>query len=89
MIGGTFILDYSLYIVNKKIENNLKERRDFLILKKIEDLCKKNNVTISRLEKECGLGNATIKGWGYSIPRADNLKKVADYFGVSIEYFLE
>lgn len=60
-----------------------------MIFTKIVELCEKNGVSIAKLEKSCGLGNATIRGWDESTPRIDNLKKVADYFGVSIEYFLE
>ena len=61
----------------------------FLILEKVEELCKKKGVSISRLEKECGIGNATIKGWEESSPRVDTLKKVADYFDVTIEYLIK
>lgn len=89
MFGGTYILDYSLNIVNNEIRKNPKERRIILILSKVEDLCKERGITISRLEKECGIGNATIKRWDESIPRSDTLKKVANYFDVSIEYFFE
>ena len=59
-----------------------------VILKKIKILCKENGISIHKLEKECGLGNATIRGWETSVPTTDKLKKVADYFGKSIEYFL-
>lgn len=60
-----------------------------MILKKIEKLAKDKNITIGTLERKLGFGNATIKKWGESSPSVDKLKKVADYFGVSIEYFLE
>ena len=60
-----------------------------MILKKILKLAEKNNISISCLEKTLGFGNGTIKKWGESSPSVDKLKKVADYFGVSIEYFLE
>lgn len=60
-----------------------------MILKRVKELCEKKGVSISRLEKDCNIGNATIKKWDESMPRVDTLKKVADYFGVSIEYFLE
>lgn len=59
-----------------------------MIVEKIEILCKKRKINISKLEKECGIGNGTIARWEKSYPRTDNLKKVADYFGVSIEYFI-
>lgn len=60
-----------------------------MIFKNIESMCKKKNISISKLEKDAGLGNGTIKGWQVSSPRVDSLQKVADYFNVPIEYFLE
>lgn len=54
----------------------------------ISGLCKQNGISVSRLEKECGLGNATVRRWDTSSPSADNLKRVADYLGVSIDYLL-
>lgn len=56
---------------------------------KVAELCKERRISISKLERECGLGNATIRGWKNSSPNLANLKKVADYFEVSIEYFLK
>jgi len=60
-----------------------------VVLEKIRGLCDKKKITISELERECGIGNATISRWDKSSPRMDNLIKVAKYFGVTIEYFLE
>lgn len=60
-----------------------------MILKKILEMAEKNKISISCLEKTLGFGNGTIKKWEESSPSVDRLKKVADYFGVSIEYFLE
>lgn len=60
-----------------------------VIFEKIVSICKKRNISISKLEKECGLGNGTVKGWESSQPRIDSLKKVADYFSVTVQYFLE
>ncbi|MEE1085782.1 MAG: helix-turn-helix transcriptional regulator [Schaedlerella sp.] len=34
------------------------------------------------------MSNGAIGKWRNSNPTVDKLKKVADYFGVSIEYFL-
>jgi len=59
------------------------------MLKKIEVLCEKENITIGLLEKKLGFGKRTISKWKTSIPGADKLKKVADYFGVPMEYFME
>lgn len=60
-----------------------------MLYDKIFSLCKKRNISISRLEKDCGLGNATIRGWRTSTPNSANLKKVADYLGVPIGELLE
>lgn len=60
-----------------------------MILTKIKNLCKEKGVSIARLEKDCEIGNGTIQAWDTAMPRVDTLKKVADFFGVSIEYFIE
>lgn len=60
-----------------------------MILKRIESLCKSRGITISKLEKECGIGNGTIARWNKSFPRTDNLKKVADFLEISIECLVE
>ena len=56
---------------------------------KIKDLCEKNNISVYYLEKELGLSTGSVCKWEKSIPRADTLSKVANYFGVSINYFLK
>lgn len=52
-------------------------------------LCKEKNVSIARLERECGLGNATIKRWKDSSPNLANLKKVAAYLKVDINKLID
>ena len=56
-----------------------------MLYSKIEAMCKDRGISISGLEKAVGLGNATIKGWKESSPRFDNLIKVADYFGCTVD----
>lgn len=48
-------------------------------------------VTDYRVSAETGITKSTFTDWknGRSEPKLDKLKKIADYFGVSIEYFLE
>lgn len=55
-----------------------------------EQLCKKFSVTPYRVCKETGLTTATISNWkaGRYTPKADKLQKIADYFGVTIEYLM-
>ena len=59
-----------------------------MILKNIKCLCEKKGISIAKLERELGFANATIRGWGNSSPNVDNLKKVADYFGVTVDYII-
>ena len=48
-----------------------------------------NNTTVYRVSKETGISASTFTDWkhGRSVPKADKLKKIADHFGVSINYF--
>lgn len=59
-----------------------------MILKNIIKLCRERGISISKLEKTLGFGNATIRGWENSSPSVDKIKKVADFFGVSIEVLI-
>lgn len=60
-----------------------------MIYEKVAKLAAERGLTISRLEKECGLGNMTIVMWRTSSPRVSSLKKVADYLNVPIAELLE
>ena len=48
-------------------------------------LCKKAGISIARLEIETGIGNGTIGRWKKSSPNVENVKKVADFFGVTVD----
>lgn len=58
---------------------------------KIEELLKSHNMTLNKLSKTVGLPYMTLKNWKIrgSSPRLENVKKIADYFGVPVEYFFE
>ena len=53
-------------------------------------LLKRDNVTAYRVSKETGIAQATLIDWknGRSTPKFDKLKKIADYFGVTVEYLM-
>lgn len=56
----------------------------------LEDLCKKNNLTVTTLLKNLGLSTSKGTAWkGGSIPKYDTLKLIADYFNVSVSYLFE
>ena len=53
-------------------------------------LCEEKGVTPYRVCKETGITTATISNWkaGRYIPKADKMKKIADYFEVSVDYLM-
>ena len=59
-----------------------------MLFEKISALCKGRGISIAKLEQETELGNATIRGWKNSFPRVDSLKRVADYFGCTVDELL-
>ena len=62
-----------------------------MIYDKVISLCEERNISVARLERESGLGNATIRGWkgSRSGPTVETAKKVADYFGVTVDELLK
>lgn len=60
-----------------------------MLYEKISQLCKESGISVARLERELGLGNATIRGWIVSSPRLENVKLVADYFGLSVDELMK
>lgn len=58
---------------------------------KFQQLLDKTHKTPYKVSKDTGISTATLSNWknGNYVPKADKLKILADYFGISIEYFLE
>ena len=56
--------------------------------KNIVRLCKESGISIAKLERETGLGNGTIGKWEKASPNVENVKKVADFFGVTVDSLL-
>lgn len=56
---------------------------------KFAKLLQQNNVTAYQVAKETGIAQSSLSDWksGRSIPKIDKLKKIADYFNVSVDYF--
>lgn len=55
-----------------------------------EQLLKANGVSAYKVAKETGVTTATLTSWkqGKYVPKADKLQKIADYFGVSVNYLM-
>lgn len=58
------------------------------MLEKIKELCRQKGVSITQLEQSLGLSNKAIYRWDEQMPSIDRVKKVADYFGVTVDYLI-
>lgn len=58
------------------------------MLDKIKSLCIANNISVTMLENILGFGRGTILNWETSSPSIANLKRVADYFNVPIDFLI-
>lgn len=59
-----------------------------MLLDNVRRLCDQRDISIWALEKAIGVGNGTIGKWDTGSPRVETIKKVADYFGVTVDELL-
>ena len=62
------------------ISNNVAER--------IKEVAKKRKISVKQLLSDVGLGFNTMSNMKTSMPKADNLAKIADYLDCSVDYLL-
>lgn len=55
-----------------------------------EKLLRERGVSAYKVAKATGISTGSLSDWkkGRSSPKADKLQKIADYFGVSVDYLL-
>ena len=85
-----YIIDY--FHVNVKMLNEIihvRKRVKNLIYDRIKELCAKKGISIYRLEKDLSFSSCSICKWKTSTPSVDKVQKVANYFGVTVNYLLE
>ncbi|MCJ0597914.1 helix-turn-helix domain-containing protein [Enterococcus cecorum] len=58
------------------------------LVQRIKELANEKNITFAELERKIEISNGQIRRWDTASPKSDNLQKVADYFGVSVDYLL-
>ena len=60
-----------------------------LMVKIINELCQKNNISQNKMLNDCGAGTRTIQNiLSGSSPSVDKIYKIADYFDVSVDHLL-
>ncbi len=57
---------------------------------RFDSLMKAKGVSAYRVAKDLDITQSTLSDWksGRSMPKTDKLSKIAEYFGVTIEYFV-
>lgn len=58
------------------------------MLDRVKELSKKRNKTLVEVAEDLGLSRHAFYSWDRSSPKTSTLEKVADYFGVSVDYLL-
>lgn len=58
------------------------------VFERIENLRKSQKISQGKLEAELGFSNGSISKWKKSMPTPDRLQKLAEYFGVTLEYLM-
>ena len=57
-----------------------------MLLDRIDELRKERGLSRRQIALACGMDASTISKWRDNPPKIDNLKRVADYLNVSIDY---
>ena len=62
-----------------------------ILYEKFSRLLENYDITAYQVAKDTGIAQSVLSDWknGRSKPKVDKLKILADYFGVSIDYFIE
>ena len=86
-------LEYEEMIQKKtaQFENTMlaiTKNQQACIVERIEELCREKHISKRQLEKEAGLGTGSISKWNKFRPRKASLQRVADYFGVELEFLI-
>lgn len=55
---------------------------------RIKALCKEHGISMNKLEETLGFGKGYISKLGSSTPNTDKIKKIADFFNVSVDYLM-
>jgi len=58
------------------------------IVNRLQDIVKSRGTNFKQLERECGIGNGTIRRWDEQSPRLDKICAVANYLQISLDYLV-
>lgn len=72
-------------IFRSKNQGQICEKGDDGLHQRIKELCKRKGVSINKLEYDLGFAKGYVSKLNTSIPSVENARKIAEYFGVSID----
>lgn len=58
------------------------------VANRIKGLAKERGISVKKLLEDVGLGFNTMANMKTSMPKSDNLAKIADYLDCSVDYLL-
>lgn len=58
------------------------------LYERIDELAKKQKISVFDLSLKLGMGRNAIYQWKKSVPNVEAVQKVADYFNVTVDYLL-
>lgn len=62
---------------------------DSIIFQRVSELCREKGISVTGLERELGVANSAIQKWrSATSPSVETIKKVAQYFNVSVDYLV-
>ena len=59
-----------------------------MLATKIRKLCRERQISVAILEEQTGIGKNSVYEWDKSNPSVDKVKRVADYFRVTVDELL-
>ncbi len=72
----------------QRFKNSLERFISLDLYEKIKALAAQKHISIRQLEEKVGIANGTIRQWGRKNPGVNNVKLVADFFHVTVDYLL-
>lgn len=70
------------------VEKNPKIKKEKTVKDIIQDLALSKGLTFAELERKVGISNGSIGKWDKQSPSLPALIKIADFFGVSIDFLV-
>jgi transcriptional regulator with XRE-family HTH domain len=82
IISDIFRMSSIIFAFFSELKGNMTLRE------RVKILCKEQKTSLNALETECGFAKGYASKLDKSTPNAENLRKIADFFHVSVDYLM-